>query len=506
MLQGYHSGVEQRIPLGGAPLSLEDVHRVARGNRKVEWAPSAMERIERGRAALESLLASGERIYGVNTGVGGNLKYSLAPDQAELLQRNLMRHLSCATGQPLPDDVVRGAMLLRLATFATGCSGIRPRLCHALLDLLNAGITPVVPRYGSVGASGDLMPSAYIARALIGMGDVHFKDKRMPAAEAIPKAGLALITFAPKEGLALINGTTVMTSAAALMLIDAPLVLRALLRSLALSCEALEAPFEPFEPFVHEKKGHPGQIAVAAFMRAQWRDSAQRADAARQSCYSLRCVPQGLGPAWEAFEDSRAMVEREINSANDNPLIDPVEGRLYRAGNFYGGHIARALDAWKIDFAIIGNWANALMAVLVDDRFNSGLPANLVPEPGVNSGLKGMQLSVTSLACAIRQLAGPSSIHSLPTEQYNQDVVSLGMHAAVTALDALECLGNEVAMLMLASAQAVDLRGRAGQLGEGNAKTYQSIRELTRFLDRDRALEQDVAAIANRIRSGAFET
>jgi len=204
------------------------------------------------------------------------------------------------------------------------------------------------------------------------------------------------------------------------------------------------------------------------------------------------------------------MVEREINSANDNPLVDPESGgekdkpRVYRAGNFYGGHIARALDTWKIDFAIMGNWANALMAVLVDDRFNSGLPANLVPDPGVNSGFKGMQLSVTSLACAVRQLAGPSSIHSLPTEQYNQDVVSLGMHAAVTAMDALECLRNEVAMVLLAAAQAVDLRRCAATLGEGNRQTYVAVREISKFLDRDRPLEHDVARISAEIRAGAL--
>ncbi len=497
--------MEHTVWIGADPLTLEHVRAVARAGNKAEWAPGALAAVGKGRAALETLLASGERIYGVNTGVGGNIKYTLDPEQAVLLQHNIMRHLSCATGHPLPDEVVRGAMLLRLATFATGCSGIRPALCQALLDLLNAGITPIVPRYGSVGASGDLMPSAYIARVLIGMGEANYCGERMAASAALNAAGLAQIAFAPKEGLAMINGTTVMTSVAALVLPDADAVLRALLRSVALATEALEVPAEPYEPFIHEKKRHPGQIAVAAFMRDQLHGSALSPDPARQSCYSLRCAPQGLGPVWEAFEDSRAMVEREINSANDNPLIDPDTARVYRAGNFYGGHIARALDTWKIDFAIMGNWANALMAVLVDDRFNSGLPANLVPDPGVNSGLKGMQLSVTSLACAIRQLAGPSSIHSLPTEQYNQDVVSLGMHAAVTAMDALDCLRNEVAMVMLAAAQAVDLRGCAESLGEGNRKTYEAIRRASDFLDRDRPLEHEVAAIGVEIRTRSFD-
>lgn len=475
---------------------------MARDAAPVEWSPATLDHIGKGREALESALDAGSRIYGVNTGVGGNQHHSLSPQQSELLQTNIMRQLSCATGAPLPDDVVRGAMLLRLATFATGCSGIRPLLCESLRHLLNAGITPVVPRYGSVGASGDLMPSAYIARVLIGMGEAHVGGERMPASEALKVAGLSAIEFAPKEGLALINGTTMMTSVAALVLLDAHRVLRAVLRAIALSVEALEAPFEPYEAFVHERKAHPGQIATAAFMREQFRGSGLKVDPARQSCYTLRCGPQGLGPVQEALDDARAVVEREINSANDNPLVDPESGRLYRAGNFYGGHIARLLDTWKIDFAIIGNWANSLMAVLVDDRFNNGLPANLVPDPGVNSGLKGMQLSVTSLACAIRQMAGPSSIHSLPTEQYNQDVVSLGMHAAVTAMDALECLRNEVAMVLLAAAQAVDLRDCGGKLGAGNAESYKAVRGVTAFLDRDRALEGDVAGLSAAIHSG----
>jgi phenylalanine ammonia-lyase len=303
---------------------------------------------------------------------------------------------------------------------------VRPELVDALAALLNRGVTPVVPRYGSVGASGDLMPSAYIARVLVGAGEAEFQGRRLAAVEALEAAGLRPIRLAPKEGLALINGTTVMTAVASLVWIDAFRVLRALLGGVALSVEAMQSPDLPFEPWVHQRKGHPGQIAVAAYLRGMLEGSAYTQASGGQSCYSLRCAPQGLGQAWEALEDGRAVVEREINSANDNPLIDPETGRMYKAGNFYGGHIARLLDTWKIDFASMANWGNALVAVLVDDRFNQGLPANLTPEPGLNSGFKGMQMSVTSLACAVRQLAGPSSIHSLPTEQYNQDVVSLG--------------------------------------------------------------------------------
>jgi phenylalanine ammonia-lyase len=494
--------VELGADPAGISLSIEDVARVAREGAEVRIGDGARARIARGRERLEELVERGERIYGVNTGVGGNVGISVPPEKMDLLQLNLLRHLGCATGQPLPNDVVRAATLLRAATFVTGASAVRPELVDALAALLNRGVTPVVPRYGSVGASGDLMPSAYIARVLVGEGEAEFQGRRLAAVEALQAAGLDPIRLAPKEGLALINGTTVMTAVASLLWIDAFRVLRALLGAVALSVEAMQSPDLPFEPWVHQQKGHPGQIAVAAYLRGMLEGSAYTQPSGGQSCYSLRCAPQGLGQVWEALEDGRAVVEREINSANDNPLIDPDTGRMYKAGNFYGGHMARLLDTWKIDFASMANWGNALVALLVDDRFNRGLPANLTPEPGLNSGFKGMQLSVTSLACAVRQLAGPSSIHSLPTEQFNQDVVSLGMHAAVTAMDALECLRNETAMVLLAAAQAVDLRGGPAKLGRGSRTVHAAVRQVARFQDRDRPMEHEVAAVAAMIAAG----
>jgi phenylalanine ammonia-lyase len=484
------------MELGARRLSIEDVVRVAREAEPISIAASARSRMALGRQRLEELLARGERIYGVNTGIGGNVGISLAPDQMELLQHNLMLELGCATGQPLPPDAVRAAMLLRIATFLSGASAVRPELVDALAELLNRGVTPVVPRYGSVGASGDLMPSAYIARVLLGTGEAEFQGRRMPSAEALAAAGLQQMRFASKEGLALINGTTVMTGAAALVWVDGSQALRALLGAVALSIEAMQAPDLPFAAWVHEMKGHPGQIAVAAYLREMLEGSRYTRASDGQPCYSLRCAPQGLGQVWEGLEDARAPLEREINSANDNPLIHPDTGALYKAGNFYGGHIGRLLDTWKIDFASMANWGNALMALLVDDRFSDGLPANLTPQPGVNSGFKGMQLSITSLACAVRQMAGPSSIHSLPTEQYNQDVVSLGMHAAVTAMDALECVRNLTAMLLMAAAQAVDLRDGPERLGRGSRRVYDAVRRVIDFEERDRAKEREVAELA----------
>jgi phenylalanine ammonia-lyase len=483
------------LALGVRPLTLEDVAAVARDHRPVTLPDSARRQIALGRRRLEEALARGERIYGVNTGIGGNVRISLAADEIDQLQANLVRQIACATGQPLPADVVRAAALLRIATFLPGASGVRQEIVDGLIALLNRGVTPIVPRYGSVGASGDLMPSAYLARVLVGEGEAEFEGRRLPALEALHAAGIAPLRFASKEALALMNGTTFMTAVAALLHADAFAILRALLGAVALAVEATQSPALPFEPWVHERKGHPGQIATAAYLRAMLAGSGYTRESGGQSCYSLRCPPQGLGQVWEALEEGRAPIEREINSLNDNPLIDPDTGALYKAGNFYGGHISRLLDSWKLDLAAMANWGNAVMALLLDDRFSQGLPPNLSPTPGVNSGFKGMQLSVTSLCCAVRQMASPSSIHSLPTENYNQDVVSLGMHSAVTALDATECVRNLTAMLLLAAAQAIDLRGGPGPLGRGSRAWYDLVRTVARFQDRDRAMENEIARL-----------
>jgi phenylalanine ammonia-lyase len=344
-----------------------------------------------------------------------------------------------------------------------------------------------------------------VAQVLLGRGEVIYKGTRAASEQALALAGLSPVEFAPKEGVAFINGTTFMSAAAALLWEDSWRVQRALLGALALTIEALEATAEPFEPWVHEQKGHPGQIAVAEYIRRMLDGSAFVRPSDSQDCYSLRCAPQGLGPAWEGLLDSRKVIEREMNCANDNPLVDPETGRVFQAGNFYGGHMARLLDTWKMDMSVQATWANALFAILVDPRFNRGLPANLVPDAGVNCGFQGMQLSITSLTCAVRQLAGSSLIHTLPTEQYNQDVVSLGMHSAVTAADALDCVRNAVAMSLLAATQAVDLRGSAAQLGAGCRRLHRALRVLSPFLERDRAMEDDINAVSDAIRKGSLE-
>ena len=507
-------------------LSLDEIIAVARHGQIV--ALSADEefrrRISRSREALERKLAAGEVVYGVNTGFGGNARYVIPSDELAHHQRNLLEFLACGIGEPLPEETVRAAILLRANALARGFSAVRLVVIERLLDLLNHHITPVVPRFGSVGASGDLCPSAYITRVMAGRGEAFYKGSRVPAAEALDNAGIPRLDLEAKEGLALLNGTTVMTGVGAMVVDEAAYLFRLSLGALAMAAEALGSSPDYYHPAIHMAKHHPGQLAVAEMLnsllfdsklavpldeiRARVQEANRRAngnhgvaaaDESIQSPYSLRCAPQGLGPMQETLEQCRTVIEREANSVNDNPLVDAGPegsgGDVYHTGNFYGGHIARAMDGLKLDVANLANWLHSLMALLMDDRFSNGLPPSLSPHAGLYQGFKGMQIVHTSLVTAIRHWCAPSLIHTLPTEQYNQDIVSLGTHAALTAMDVTGLLRNAVAITLLSTAQAIDLRKGGGRLGAGTRPIYRTLRAVSAFVEADRALDADIAAV-----------
>jgi phenylalanine ammonia-lyase len=515
-----------KVEIFGDRLTLAQVAAVGRGECSVELTSNQAirERIFASHNLLDEKLNRGEIIYGVNTGFGGNVRFLIPQDDLPFHQENLFRFLTCGVGPPLADDAVRASMLLRANALAKGFSGVRVEIIERVLDLLNHGITPVVPRYGSVGASGDLIPSAYIGRALLGQGEVFYRGGQVSAKEALQSAQLEPIKLRAKEGLALINGTTVMTGIGALAIYDGQYLALLALGCVSLAIEALRATDDPFSETIHKAKNHAGQVEAAEYCRklldrsryvrnlneireklTQARDPSEhktiRSDESIQTPYSLRCVPQGLGPVLDALRNHQATLEAEINSANDNPLIDPVEGRVYHTGNFYGGHVARAMDSWKIDLTTMGNWLHAIMAMLVDERFNNGLPPNLSPKPGLSSGFKGMQLCLTSLVCAMRHLANPNMIHSLATEQYNQDMVSLGTHSATTAADMTALLRDAMSIVLLSLCQAIDLRGGPQDLGAGNKSIFAKVRSEIPFLDNDRPLDKDIAAVSTLIRN-----
>jgi phenylalanine ammonia-lyase len=507
-------------------LRLDDIIEIARHRRPVSLSsdPEFRTKVRRGRRMLEDKLKAGEVIYGVNTGFGGNVKFVIPDGELEHHQRNLIEYHCCGVGEPLTEEIVRAAILLRANALARGLSAVREIVIERLLDLLNHGITPWIPRYGSVGASGDLCPSAYIARVMCGGGEAFYRGCLIPAAEALREEGIQPLSLAAKEGLALLNGTTVMTGLAALVVDEVSYLFRLSLGALAMTAEALGSSPDYFLPAIHMAKHHPGQLRVAEMLnsllfgsqlavpldeiRHRVEEAGRKAHElhevvaaaeAIQSPYSLRCAPQGLGPMLETLEQVKTVIEREANSVNDNPLIDPAAERVYHTGNFFGAHVARAMDGMKLDIANLANWLHSLMALLMDERFSNGLPPSLSPDVGLYQGYKGVQITHTSLVTAIRHWSAPSLIHSLPTEQFNQDVVSLGTHSAATAWDMTGLLRSAVAISLLSAAQAIDLRRGASRLGAGTKPIYRALRTVSAFVKEDRALDKDIRKVCESI-------
>jgi phenylalanine ammonia-lyase len=477
-------------------------------------------KMRRSNELLHREMAKGKPIYGVTTGYGGNSSDQIPAGQASRLQENLLTFLQAGTGRYLPPEVVAAALLLRAKALSEGWSGARPEIVVQILALLNAGIRPLVPEFGSVGASGDLIPSAHSAIALMGLGQVLFRGEIMPAAQALDLAGLKPISLQAKEGLALVNGTTMMTALAAIAVDDFEFTFRVGIGAIGMAVEALLSSPDYFDARIQAVKGHPGQIAVATALRKMLAGSALcvpldqirkrianagstptagRAKEPFQSSYSLRCIPQGLGPIFESLRDARRVIEVEINSVNDNPLIDPATGDILHTGNFYGAHIARAMDGLKLDMCNLANWTHSILGSLMDERFSHGLPNSLTPVGGIHQGLKGLQISHSSLVTHLRREASPSSIHTLPTEQFNQDVVSLGTHAASSAYGMSRILRDVIAMTLIAVTQAIDIRGGANQLGTGTSPIHATVRTVTSFVEEDRPLHADIAAVSDLI-------
>jgi histidine ammonia-lyase len=514
------------IVLTGRDLSIAAVVAVARaaprafGTPRVSVAADALERMSASRAVIEQLVAAGDVVYGVTTGFGDLATRTIAPAEGARLQTNLLVSHAVGVGRPLPTEVVRAMLLLRANTLAVGRSGCRPLIVERLLDLLRLGIHPVVPEQGSVGASGDLAPLAHLALPLIGRGEVESAGRVMPAAEALGAAGLEPLRLEAKEGLALLNGTQMMSAIGALLVHDAERLLGTASAVAALSVEALLGTDVPFAAVYQDARPHPGQAAVAAELRHLLRDSeAMRAHHGTphkvQDPYSLRCVPQVHGASRDAIDYVRRVVEVEINAATDNPLVfpeggaaDPAAlatggGRVVSGGNFHGQPVAIALDLAKIALAELGSISERRTALLVDGH-RSGLPAFLAEEPGLNSGYMVLQYTAASLVSEDKVLAHPASVDSIPTSANQEDHVSMG---ATAARQAREILGNAetvLALELLCAAQGLDFRLAAGgaRPGLGVGEAHRLVRERIAHLDSDRDLGPDIAAALDLVRSG----
>ncbi len=512
------------IVLTGADLTVPDIEAVARGGAPAALDSRARERMQEARDLIESLVAEGAVVYGVTTGFGALASTVIQPSDAGRLQENLLMSHAAGVGPAFPREVVRAMLLLRANTLALGHSGCRPLLVDRLLEFLRLGIHPVVPEQGSVGASGDLAPLAHLALPLIGRGQVEFGGSVLPAMIALRETGLEPLTLEAKEGLALLNGTQMMSAIGALLLADADRLGRTASVVAAMSVEALLGTDVAFAAAYQLARPHPGQVAVAAELRHLLRDSAlqtgHHAHAHKvQDPYSLRCVPQVHGAVRDTLDHLRRVLDIELNSATDNPLVFPGGGiadeatiatgggRVISGGNFHGEPIALVLDFTKIALAELGSISERRTALLVDPRLNGGLPPFLAVESGIDSGMMIYQYTAAALVSENKVLAHPASVDSIPTSANQEDHVSMGSISARHARTVLAHVERILAIELLVAAQALDLRladSEGATPGTGVAEALTRIRAAVRHLDGDREPGPDLAAATAMVHDGAL--
>ena len=504
--------MDDDVRVTGRELTLEDVGAVAGGaDVATELPEETRARMEASRRAVESIVESGEAVYGVNTGFGRLSDVRVDREGLAELQVNLLRSHACGVGEPMEREEVRAMLLLRANALAAGYSGVRPAVAVRLLELLDRDVLPVVPRAGSVGASGDLAPAAHLGLLLIGEGEALGPGgERVPGAEALREAGLEPLTLEPKEGLSLLNGTQAMTAVGALALLRAESLADAGDVAGAVSLEGLRGSPDAFDPLVQEARPHPGQSASARRLRALLEDSEIReshryGDPRVQDAYSLRCMPQIHGAARDVLSHVRAVLERELNAATDNPLVDAGRAageRVLSQGNFHGQPVASALDYLAVGVCHLATASERRTDRLLNPDL-SDLPAFLTPEPGLRSGLMMTQVTAASQVAECRHAAEPASVGTIPTGAAKEDHVSMGMHAADQAKRAVRAAERVVAIELIAAVQAVEFH-RPLRAGRGVEEAASVLRESVPRVEEDRPLAGDIRRAVELIRHGAM--
>jgi histidine ammonia-lyase len=493
------------VLLDGDSLTIESVVSVAREGAQAVLSLSGKSKLLRARQLVEQILAQGRRVYGVNTGFGKFSDVSISPEDTGALQRNLIMSHAGGLGAPLPREVVRGMMLLRANSLAKGYSGIRVEVVQLLLNMLNQYLHPVVPCKGSVGASGDLVPLAHIALAMIGQGQAEYRDRVMPASEALAAAGLHPVSLTAKEGLALINGTQYMSAFGCLALHDALRLYQAVNIAAAMSFEALEGIPNAFDHQVHAVRPHCGQVQCATAMRRLLEGSellTRKRPRRVQDAYTLRCIPQVHGASLDAIGYVAGVLQTEINSATDNPLLFPDTGDVISGGNFHGQPLALALDFLAIAVSELGSISERRTERLVNPTLNGDLPPFLTEYGGLNSGLMILQYASAALASENKVLSHPASVDSIPTSGSQEDHVSMGAIAARKASQVVDNVSWVIAGEILAAAQALDFATHS--LGKGSRAALQAVREVAPHWNEDRVLYQDLNRVHDLLQSGVI--
>ncbi len=499
------------LHINGNDLTLEAVREVAEARRPVLLAPDARELVQQARAVVDKIVAANRVAYAITTGVGKLSDVRIPPDQVRELQVNLIRSHACGVGEPLSVGDTRGVMLLRANSLAKGHSGVRPLVIDALCEMLNRGVTPIVPSQGSVGASGDLAPLAHLALGLIGEGEcINEKGARVPSVDALKAAQIKALVLEAKEAISLINGTQAMLSVGTLALLAAEILVDSADVIGGLTCDALKGTDTAFDERIQKARPHAGQVRSAANLRhmlegSQIRES-HRECGRVQDAYSLRCIPQVHGAVRDTLAHCREVFETEINSAVDNPLVfvtdpDEREGDVISGGNFHGEPLAFALDFLAIALSALAGISERRIERLVNPALNEGLPPFLAPGAGLNSGFMLPQVTAAALVSENKVLAHPASVDSITTSGNKEDYVSMGMTAATKLKRVVENTRNVLAIEAMAVAQALDFLAPLKTSKRGQA-AHGAIRSVCPTMVKDRVMYADIARLSALIANG----
>lgn len=520
-----------RIILDGAGLTLPQLEAVARHRARVELsnAPEVLERIRSSRALNEKLVSRGMPIYGVTTGIGSSVDRHIGADRVRKLQANLITYMGCGLGEYLPVEESRAMLVARINCFAKGYSGVRMELIERLLELLNQDIIPCIPVRGSLGASGDLIPSSYIGAVVMGQRDVYHRGRIRPTATVYSEVGLEPLALDSKEGLAILNGTAFMTGVGGLAALDAERLGIVADACTALAIEVLMGITGPFAPFLHAVKPHRGLAASAERIAGLLEGSQlardyhkmveelgameagmRRVDVKIQDKYSIRCAPHCTGALYDMLRWIRETLEVELNSSNDNPLYDLDAEVVRSGGNFSGYHIGMAMDTLKTAVASVGDNLDRQLALVIDETYNNGLGMACVhplppehPEAGTRHGVKSLQLLISAVTAEALHACLPMTLFSRSTGTHNQDKVSMAATAARQAREVVGLVQEVAAIHLIVLCQAADRRG-AENLGPGTRKVYDAVRSVSAYVEEDRELREDIQKVVALIQSGAL--
>ncbi len=492
------------IQIDGERLTLEEFDRVARGRKRVELSPATEEKVRNCRRVLEEFIHSDKPFYGINTGFGALAQRSIEKKDLKRLQKNLIKSHTAGVGPWLPADIARGIMLLRANVLAKGYSGVRLEVVRLLLDLLNKNIIPLIPAKGSVGASGDLAPLSHLAMVLIGEGEVVFHGREQGAAAALKEAGLKPLELLEKEGLALINGTQVMTAIGIFNLHEAEGLAKVADIAGAMTFEAQLGSPSPFYEEIQDVRRHPGQLESARNILRLIKDSplwiSHQGKKKVQDAYSIRCIPQVHGAVRDTLKHVRRVLEIETNSATENPLIFPDKRIILSGGNFHGEPVAFAMDFLSIAMTELGNISERRIDRLINPASNMGLPNFLIADNGLNSGFMIAHVTATALASENKSLAHPASVDNIPTSANQEDHVSMGTIGARKAREIIGNLRFILAIELMAAAQALDFYELKSSQPLESVKSL--IRKQVPFLNEDTRMDVHIRHIADLIDSG----